>query len=276
MVQKTFGIYSEKEEHCRFFIEIGELHVACWTLSVDYGAWNAFELFRFTDSPDKKSFEAIFAEVKLVSALIGRSYAATQVIWESPDALCMPGRYFTEELLDEYTETIIGATGGTESRYADSEDKKLLYVVSSSRLQVVQQHFPGAEQFHKQQLFLKNDQNKNDEHKNDRAHLLFYEGHFLLAAYRDDQLQLMRSFVYETPEDVVYHLLNIVSLGAFNLQKTIFSIAGLIDLDSSLYAELYKYIPVLQVERADDRMFNNEAFSEYPSHYFIPFFKYVV
>ncbi len=277
MVQKTFGIYSEKEEHCRFFIEIGEQHMACWTLSVDYGAWNAFELFRLPETPDKKSYEALFAEVKLVSALIGRSYAATQVIWENPDAVCVPAKYFSEDLLDDYAETVIGATRGTVPRYAVLDDKNLLYIVNSNRLKVVEQQFPGAEHFHKQQLLLKSGQQyKNTDSKKSQVQLLFYEGHFLLAAYQQDQLQLIRSFAYETPEDVVYHLLNTSSLYSLNLPKTIFSIAGLIDLDSSLYAELYKYIPLLQVERADDRMFNNEAFSEYPSHYFIPFFKYVV
>ena len=126
MVQKTFGIYSEKEEHCRFFIEIGEQHMACWTLSVDYGAWNAFELFRLPETPDKKSYEALFAEVKLVSALIGRSYAATQVIWENPDAVCVPAKYFSEDLLDDYAETVIGATRGTVPRYAVLDDKEVL------------------------------------------------------------------------------------------------------------------------------------------------------
>ena len=97
-----------------------------------------------------------------------------------------------------------------------------------------------------------------------------------MAVYKQKQLQLIRSFDYQTPEDVVYHLLNMSALLGLELSTTIFIVAGLIDLDSSLFTELYKYIPVLQMEKAADGFLKNEVFSQFPAHYFTPFFKYVV
>ena len=277
MVQKSFGIYSNKQEDCHLFIEVGERHLACWTLSVEDNAWNAFELFQFQNTPDEQSFEVIFAEVKLHAALIGKTYQSTKVIWENADALCVPNPYFTEDLIDDYIQTVIGNKPNTVSRSAQVSDIKLLYLVNAQVLKIITDQFPGAEHFHKQQLFLsKGPQPQLLEAYHGQVYLLFYEGHFLMAVYKQKQLQLIRSFDYQTPEDVVYHLLNMSALLGLELSTTIFIVAGLIDLDSSLFTELYKYIPVLQMEKAADGFQNNEVFSEFPAHYFTPFFKYVV
>lgn len=64
---------------------------------------------------------------------------------------------------------------------------------------------------------------------------------FTVIATRGDQLMIAQTFLYSTPEDVLYYLLKLCQ--EFQLsQKTVHvSLAGLIEKNSALYKELYQY-----------------------------------
>ena len=96
---------------------------------------------------------------------------------------------------------------------------------------------------------------------------LFYPNACTVMLRKNGQLQVIQNFEFGSPEDVVYHLLNICS--SFDaVAPTALTVSGMIDADSNLYNELYKYF--LQVEFAGlPGNFNYTGeITEQPAHYF--------
>lgn len=89
---------------------------------------------------------------------------------------------------------------------------------------------------------------------------------FSLVAVRSGQLLLARSFVYNTPEDVVYYLLR--TCRQFSLSQTgvELELSGLVDKDSALYNALFQYF---SHTRFRENNWNLDP-AEYPAHFFTP------
>jgi hypothetical protein len=96
----------------------------------------------------------------------------------------------------------------------------------------------------------------------------FYKSHIIVAALANRSLQIMQSFPYSTPADVLYNLLNICR--QFDLKGALLQVSGMIENDSSMLEELNKYFRNIVIE---DSTVPELEISNHPSHYFTPFFK---
>lgn len=85
---------------------------------------------------------------------------------------------------------------------------------------------------------------------------------------KDGKLQLTQHFSFKTPEDVAYHLLNICTNFEVNVKEVSVHITGMIDADSALYKELYKYFLNIIFEGLPAAFQYPEQINEYPAHYF--------
>jgi hypothetical protein len=85
---------------------------------------------------------------------------------------------------------------------------------------------------------------------------------------KNGQLQVIQNFEFNTPEDAIYHLLNICQSFETDATQTILTVSGMVDADSNLYNELHKYF--LQINFADlpDNFKYTEEIKNYPVHYF--------
>lgn len=269
MLQKTFGIYSEDNDACRLYVEIGSAHVACWCTS-ETGSLRTFEFFTF--NPNEFDFAETFRQVKLNSTLLNKTYEQTNVIWENEDCVCIPDKYFNTKATEKLISEVTGETASTTSMYYEVENTIVAYRVKNDHLKIISNELPSAQQVHKYGLMVRS-LNK-EEKTNDYLKIIFYNHYFLLMAVHDQQLQLIQRFEYKTAEDVVYHILNVATKLNISSEESEVIVSGLIDLHSALYKELYKYIQHLKVDSVQDN--SGDVQHEYPSHYLIPFYKYAV
>jgi len=89
-------------------------------------------------------------------------------------------------------------------------------------------------------------------------------------------LQLIQSFSYKIPADVLYYVLNIFNTYELPSNETIVYASGMIDTASPLYGTLRAYINHFFIEPADKNLFQAEGFQDYPLHYFSSFCQYDV
>lgn len=124
--------------------------------------------------------------------------------------------------------------------------------------------FTNIQYFHTVSLLLKKnkDTDKNllcvDIKSETFSILVFKEGKLLLAQNRE----------YSSPEDVLYYLLKITEQFSFSQQEVRLLLSGLIEEESTLYRELYKYFIHLEFESIPEGIKPDAVFSEHPSHYF--------
>lgn len=78
------------------------------------------------------------------------------------------------------------------------------------------------------------------------------------------QLQLVQTYFYTAPLDVVYYLLSICQQYGFSQASTLLVLSGLISEDSAMYKELYQYFSNIQFWRPTQAVLP----SEYSPHFF--------
>ena len=96
----------------------------------------------------------------------------------------------------------------------------------------------------------------------------FKTDEFSLVILREGKLLLCQTFAYTTPDDVLYYLLKCCQHLSLSQQQTKIFLSGLIEKDSVLYRELYKYFIHLEFESLASDIKLAEELSAHPNHYY--------
>ena len=96
----------------------------------------------------------------------------------------------------------------------------------------------------------------------------FRTDEFSVIVFKNKLLQLAQTFIYFSPEDVLYSLLKICRQLNLPQQDVHVSIAGLVDKDSAMYRELHKYFIHLEFEEPPGAVKIAEELNMYPHHYY--------
>jgi len=135
------------------------------------------------------------------------------------------------------------------------------YRIPVALYEVLQEHYPNADSSHQYSLLL-----KKPVEETDKLSVIFYGQKLIVSLKKNGKLQLINSYKYNTPEDASYVLLNIChQTGNENIGL---EISGLIEEDSSLYKELYKFFTDIEFAKLPDGFSYSEEIKNYPSHYF--------
>ena len=96
----------------------------------------------------------------------------------------------------------------------------------------------------------------------------FKTAEFSVVIIKSNKLLLAKTFSYATPDDVLYYLLKCCQQLNISQQTVRLSLSGLIEKDSAVYRELYKYFINLEFESLPADIKLAEALTEHPPHYF--------
>ncbi|MBW7891654.1 MAG: DUF3822 family protein [Chitinophagaceae bacterium] len=205
---------------------------------------------------------------------LARSYNKVVVIYYFPESLLIPDSLYDEQLNQVSFDLLYGDLKKGELLMDDLPDWNLknLYRVPVVLHQLLGTHFPKGHFFHAYSILLKRCKISGLRVEGDEASLVFYPNKLLFALFRNRQLQIVQTFEYETAEDVAYHLLNVCRRFDVNNEEILLKISGLLDDQSSVFAELLKYFLDVQLERRPEAFSYAEAFDAYPPHFFSPLF----
>lgn len=102
--------------------------------------------------------------------------------------------------------------------------------------------------------------------ESDKMHLVFYPGKIIIVVVKGGKCLLVNTFDYTVPGDVSYLLLNLCR--QFELNDIPLELSGLIEENSSLFKEIYKYFSVLTFANLPERCTYPDEMDNYPPHYF--------
>ena len=135
------------------------------------------------------------------------------------------------------------------------------YRVPTALLDVIQTQFGNASCSHQYSLLL-----KNAAVESDRLALIFYTQKLVACLIKDGKFQLLNSYNFEIPEDVSYTLLNICT--QFNIADPHLIIHGLLEENSPLYKDIYKYFNDIELASLPSDSVYSDEILKFPSHYF--------
>jgi len=273
MLQKTFSIYPENFDDCRLFIEAGNQHFACWCKDVQTGAVKAFEFFQF-DTDEKNTIDSVLGEIRLYSKLMNKGISPEAIIWDTEDAVCVPAAFYRDDLAPQYIDMLMGEAAGTRVLTQPVEDNVIVSRYATAYSNAFNTHFDNNNFTHKFSQVLKKYGNSAQATGGEQAnimHVIFYPSHFIMVAFKNADLQIVRSFSYSTSEDALYNIMQVCNQYNMPVAGTTIIASGLIDTASNLYSTLYGYLDNFSLQEGGEVNFEAPGFSEYPAHYFLPF-----
>ena len=278
MPNKSFSIYSQKEEattdmYDRLFLEIGKTHIACINTNEHKKVISAFELFNYNES-EAADFSKLIGAISLESKLLTRSYPATVVFINNESSLLVPIFKFSAEIAADYLNIMFGedTLSATHFEHLPIEPGMMnVYRVSENLLKVLHQNFTKVTFRHTYSNIVKTIVSDILSYPSECVYIQFYNTFLIVTVAKDEKLQLIQSFTYEAPEDVLYYLLSITEQFALDREKLILEISGMIDLHYVLYRYLITYFRHVEVQNVHTSKLLIDI-KEYPLHYFTPFF----
>ena len=198
-------------------------------------------------------------------SLLQQGYAKTDITWCTPQSIITPQSFFSREKCAEMLAMVFGDAGEYSVRHelVLKQHCYNMYRLDTAFEKTVNRQFPGAVQWQQYSLLV-----NIDEHTKDLFYCNFNPGSITVMLRRSGCLQCVLDVEYNTPEDAVYHLLNICQRFDIAAADTVITVSGMIDESSGLYRELYKYFMGIAFSGLPDIFTYSDELKSYPSHYF--------
>jgi hypothetical protein len=262
----TSSANDEAEKLC---IEVGQFHIALTISNASGDLVSLFELYTSKQTTDPSFLESVLASEKL----IGIQFSDVIFIHNQKEMVLVPSSLYKENLNAILIETIHGDQKEYSISVDDVHQWELHNVFGSSTemLELVRNKYPQARQVQYMSACLRGIFLADRTGVNQRIKLYVLPSCVNLVVLKRDHLQIAKSFFYETPEDIIYHLMNVVDKYGFDTSEVILEVSGLLDSSSGTWKELSKYFLNLSTEKHPSFSAENAKTTDLPSHYFTPF-----
>lgn len=242
-------------------------------LLAELGNYGAFFLW-FTKSPISVKglisfdFSGVDVDLDIEAAVKGLpatpKVSTTTISLDFKESILVPEKYnagVNEKALalmfGEDNETVVTIDHVTSSAIYNH------YRITKKEESVIRKYFPNATVFHSTSLQL--------EQLNGSDNLLYciiFHNTIKVILFKNSTLQIVQQYSYIVPEDVVYHLLNTCEQHNLNTSEIHLTLSGMIDEQSKLYNEIYRYFLHITFDKVDEDIVLPAEISEHPRHFF--------
>lgn len=202
--------------------------------------------------------------------VLSGDFKSVRIVYSLPESVLIPFTLYNSRQNKEVLNLLHGdvnddATILTE--ILNAHDLYNAYRLPAELHKAIETQYPNFNGIHQYTSLL---QQKTLE--TDQLSVIFYSSKMVVCLYKDGQHKLINSFDFRVAEDVSYTLLNICKqfeTGDINLE-----LSGLIEENSSLYREIYKYFGSISFSKLPGDFGYTEEILNYPSQYFSHIFAF--
>lgn len=274
VIRPTFGFINENtssstDEAAKLCIEVGQFHVGLTISNASGDVVSLFDLYTTKQKTDPAFLRSVLASDKLQ----GIQFADVIFIHNQKEMVLVPSSMYKEDLNTVLIDTVHGDQLEYSIAVDDVHQWELHNVFGSSSeiLGLVLDKYPQARQVQYMSACLRGIFRTLTEDTNQWIKLYVLPSCFNLVVLKGEQLQIAKSFYYETPEDIIYHMLNVVDKFGLDTTEAIVEVSGLLDSSSTTWRELGKYFLNISMENSPAISGVNTNNTDLPSHYFTPF-----
>lgn len=198
--------------------------------------------------------------------VLSERYYQSAIAFKAAESILVPAEYYKSE--DAWLQLKVNYGESVQSvlitEHLPDWNMYNLYRVPEALHSAISKRFVTGKFWNSHSVHLKNFPGE----KQNAILVDFTVDEFSVIVFKNNALQLTQSFTYSSPEDVMYYLLKICQQLGLSQQEVKIILAGLIEKDSAIYRELYKYFIHLEFENLPDGIRMADALSQYPRHYF--------
>lgn len=256
-MKTLFEIGQEKEagsEHT-LLLEVGKDHCSSALFHKGSNTIDSIRLTTFDELETGNYLPAILEPLKW------SSYRSVVVCSAFPQAMLFPSKLFEKD----YAALDIVYNAPAQEYFHDSIPEWQMttaYSLPQTISKPLREAFPSAYYFHSYTPTIKV---YNGYVADQQLLVHFTEQTFRVVLKKEAAIQLAQTYVYQTPLDVVYYLLNICYEFNLSQQDVFLILSGPVDKDSSLYASLQQYFTNIHFAQSPEMALPQ---SPYPHYYF--------
>lgn len=254
---------------CTLFIEISNYEISYWALKPDNSCF-ALAVYHFTTGSTSEKAAINLRNIVTEQPLLQQVFKKVHCIYGFAESLLVPDRFINNTDTNEMLDLAYGEGQETTARkdFVYQQNLHNIYRIPKPVDQVVAQLFPSALHSHFYSLL-----SATIAGNANQLYCIFGPNYLVAQLIRNGKLQMVQQFDYKKPEDAAYYLLSICEQFDATLTETDVLLHGMIDEQSNLYQELYKYLPRVKFAGLPETFVYEEGIRAYPPHYFSHLFE---
>ncbi|WP_462220071.1 DUF3822 family protein [Ferruginibacter sp.] len=247
------------------FISAGKQGISFIQLDTDSNTFISVLVYHFAKNLTATAIAEQVNEIVSSENLSQQHFKKIFVTWCFDENVFVPQEYFDAGNSKEMLVLVHGdlMQGAVQNELVATHNLHTVYKIPAAVKNIFNIAFPFCIQNHQSSLLINFEKNNKD-----LLYCNFYPEHLTVLLRKNGQLQIIQQFEYASPEDAVYHLLNVCQSFETDAAKTILTVSGMIDTDSNLYSELYKYFQSVNCADLSASFNYAEEIKDHPAHYF--------
>ncbi len=275
MVEQKLSIASSQDQqssnlNSKLIVEVNNQHIAI--LEKNGLTTQAFEFYEINGTNGE--WEGILNATKNQSKILNKTFSDTTIYLNNSETLIVPSTKYKRESSEIYLAAIYGDNNNVISS-ADLinivDNPVSVYRYSASLNHSIKNNFVS---FNYKNTYTKVLENLfgNDRMLMEMIKVQFYRNSMLVVVIYDNKLMLIQTYQINSPEDVIYYLLNIVQEFNLSVKNTPIEVSGLLDISSRHFELLENIFGRLSLEViANDNLFT-EHIGANKAHWYTPFY----
>jgi Protein of unknown function (DUF3822) len=266
-VNPSFNITSKNTPPAKqnLFVQAGRQGISFVQLDSDSNTFTSVLVYHFAKHlADTKIAEAI-KDIVSVEKFHLQHFRKIYVTWCFDENILVPQQYFDATNANEMLQLVYGDVmpGTVQNELVTTHNLYTVYKIPAAVKALFNNWVSFCIQSHESSLLI-----NFDKATKDLLYCNFYPGHLTVMLRRSGKLQVIKNFEFSTPDDAVYHLLNVCQSFEVDATKIALTIGGMVDTNSNLYNELYKYFLKIDFTTLPENFNYTEEIKNSPAHYF--------
>jgi hypothetical protein len=218
--------------------------------------------FGYFTAADEEDYLRFFAE----TGLLNNRYHQTAIAFDANECVQIPSVVYQYEDGQLHLDSLYGKSPHTNiiSENLPALNLYNVYRMPANLYSSISRRFLSGKYWHLYTVVIRNLSLREKEF----MLIDFKTDELSLVVFKENKLLLCQTITYTTPEDVLYYLLKCCRQSGLSQQQTKVFLSGLIEQDSAVYRELYKYFINLEFESLSGEIKLTDALNIHPQHYY--------
>ncbi len=226
---------------------------------------SALTIYNFNDRPTDQQAAEQIEQIITQQPFLQQNFESVKIVYSYPSSVLLPQEFFYSTDHKAMLELVHGNCNNytIKSDFIQHYSIHNIYCVPDVINQTITRYFTNAK--HKHHFSLLPDLVSG---QGNYLYCIFSPGQLKTILKKEGKLQAVQLFAFKTPEDAIYHLLNLCQSFEVNVTNCELLLSGMITENSALYKEIYKYFNQIKFEGLSDQFQYPKEINHYPSHYF--------
>lgn len=258
-------------ENCTLLCEVGNEGFSYCIKDESANSFLGLAIYHYDKNKPPVGYPIALQIIFHQKEILSKKFKKVFVVYSLPQSVLIPFSLYNREDNSILMNMMHGDLHANETILTDvitSHSIYNCYRIPSAVYETVQNQYPDVVSMHQYSLLM-----KSSIVKDDKLSVIFYTQKIIVSLIKDGKYQLVNSFNYRTTEDVSYILLNICH--QFEISKIPLAISGLLEENSALYKEMYKFFTEIELAKLPGDFNYSEEILQHPSHYFSSIFELV-